>query len=74
MLTNTQNSIIINTGKDLETQERKHGKGSIGAVDKWVFLSSTKNIYRPSGMIENLISDSFDTGLHLANILEVLKK
>ena len=38
--------------------------------DRWV-LVQVKKIYGPSGMWDNLISDSLDVGLHLSKISEV---
>ena len=44
MLSNTQNSMILNKGKDLKNQKA----GSIGMADRRVFVQVNK-IYRPSG-------------------------
>ena len=40
-----------NTGKDLEISKT-------GMADRWVFMQVKKEIYRLSGMWDNLISDS----------------
>ena len=41
MLSNTQNSIIINKGKDLKNQKA----GLIGMANKWILIQ-VNNIYR----------------------------
>ena len=66
VISNTQNSLITNTGKYLKILKTD----LIGMVDRWV-LVQVKKIYRPSEMWGNLISDSLDVGLHLLNIPEV---
>ena len=66
MLANTQNSVIINKGKDLKISKNKFNRhGGQGGS-----LTSEKK-YRPSGYWDNLISDILDMGFHLTNILEV---
>ena len=67
MLANTQNSVIINKRKDLMISKT----GLIGMADRRVLIQ-LKKIYRTSGQWDNLILDSFDVGIHLFNISEVL--
>ena len=66
MISNTQTSIIANTGKDLKISKNrfKRHSGQVGS-------RTSEKIYRASGMWNNLISDSLDVGLHLFNISEV---
>ena len=54
MLSNTQNAIIINTGKD-----RKISKNRFNRYDGQV----VKTTYRPPGMWGKLTSDRLDVGL-----------
>ena len=66
MLSNRQDSIIINTEKEFKiSQHRFNWYG--GQVENL----QVKKIYRSSGMRDNLISDSLDVGLHLSIISEV---
>ena len=65
MISNTQNSIITNTEKDL-----KISKNRFNRYGRQVGSRASEKIYRPSGMWNNLISDSLNVGLHLSNITE----
>ena len=46
----------INTGKDFKISKKT---GLIGMAHRWILVQVT-NIYRPSGMWDNLTLDSFD--------------
>ena len=66
MISNPQNSVITKTGKDL-----KISKNRFNRYGGQVASRTSEKVYRPSGMWDNLISDSLDVGLHLSNISEV---
>ena len=68
MVSNTQNSIITNKGKDLKISKNRFNRygGQVGS-------RTSEKIYQLPGMWDNLISDSMDVGLNLSNISEVRK-
>ena len=66
MKSNSQNSIIANTGKGLKISKSRFNR-YCGQVDS----CTSEKIYRPSGMWDNLILDNLDVELHLSNISEL---